>query len=55
LTWTELLEKTGLRQDHLSSKLRVLVEAKVLVYEWDKQGRAVYRLPRKESGNVNVS
>lgn len=49
LTWTELMAKTGLKQKHLSSSLKALVAAEALVHCWDKEGRAVYRLPERKA------
>jgi hypothetical protein len=50
LTWRQLLEKTGLDARLLSQSLRALVAAGVLEHRWNKEGRAVYRLPK---GKVN--
>jgi hypothetical protein len=49
LTWRQLLLLGKLDECDLRKLLRTLVAAGVLVHEWNKDGRAVYRLPERKA------
>ncbi len=49
LTWRQLLLMGKLDECDLRKLLRTLVAAGAIVHEWDKKGRAVYRLPERKA------
>ncbi len=48
LNFTELVELSSLKLNQVRKAVRPLVADGVLLYEYNEEGRAVYRLPRRK-------